>query len=73
MKLTAEEEAHTRAVAAQIGAGPDALIAEGEQHKEAGYRGAYQAAAGTMDRIGGVGGQMAPGAGPLAEFEAEAG
>jgi hypothetical protein len=73
MKLTEAEEAYTRQFAAEIGADPDALIAEGEQHKEAGYQQAYEAAAGTMTRMGGAGGQMAPGAGPLAEFEPEAG
>ena len=43
MKLTDAEIEYTRQVAAEIGADPEALIAEGEQIKEAGYRQAYEA------------------------------
>ena len=46
MQLTAEEEAHTRQVAAQIGRKPDDLIREGEQLKASGRRSAQQQAEG---------------------------
>ena len=46
MQLTAEEEAHTRQVAAQIGRNPDDLIREGEQVKASGRRSAQQQAEG---------------------------
>jgi hypothetical protein len=54
MKLTAAEMDYTRQVAAETGRDPDELIAEGEAVKEDGYRQAYQAAAGTMDRMAGA-------------------
>jgi hypothetical protein len=43
MKLTDAEIEYTRRVAAEEGLDPEALIAEGEQIKEAGYRRAYEA------------------------------
>jgi hypothetical protein len=46
MQLTAEEEAYTRQVAAQISRNPDGLIREGEQLKASGWRSAQQQAAG---------------------------
>ena len=46
MQLTAEEEAHTRQVAAQIGRNPDDLICEGGQVKASGWRSAQQQAEG---------------------------
>jgi hypothetical protein len=44
MKLTPQEEAYTREVAAEIGREPEDLIREGEQLKEDGYREAQAAA-----------------------------
>jgi hypothetical protein len=45
MKLTDAEIEYTRQVAAEIGADPEALIAEGEQLKAEAYQGAYEASA----------------------------
>ena len=46
MQLTAEEQAYTRQVAAQIGRNLDDLIREGEQVKASGWRSAQQQAEG---------------------------
>jgi hypothetical protein len=50
MKLTDAEIEYTRQVAAEIGADPEALIAEGERLKAAGYQRAYEVSA---DILGG--------------------
>jgi hypothetical protein len=62
MRLTAEEQAYTRQVAAQIGRNPDDLIREGEQVKASGWRSAQQQAEGRAQRSAAGGGLgMAPG------------
>ena len=62
MQLTAEDEAYTRQVAAQIGRNLDDLIREGGQVKASGWRSAQQQAEGWAQRSatgGGLG--MVPG------------
>ena len=62
MQLTAEEQAYTRQVAAQIGRKPDDLIREGEQLKASGWRSAQQQAEGWAQRSAAGGGLgMVPG------------
>ena len=56
MRLTPEEEAYTRDVAAQIGRDPDDLIREAEQIKAAGFREAQQHAEGWAQRSSAAGG-----------------
>jgi hypothetical protein len=69
--LSPGEEAYTREVAAQLGRDPAGMIAEGDELKGQAYADAHAAAQASMDRIGAAGGgQMYPGAGPLAELEA---
>ena len=57
MKMTPAMEAYTRQVAAEIGRDPAELIAEGEQHMDAGYHSAAAAAhaadTAAMSRISG--------------------
>ena len=74
MKMTPAMEAYTRQVAAEIGRDPAELIAEGEQHMDAGYHSAAAAHAAdtaAMSRISGAG-LSAYGGGPLAASELEA-
>jgi hypothetical protein len=61
MPLTAEEQACTRQVAAQIGRNPDGPIREGEQLKASGRRSAQQQAEGRAQRSAAAGGlRMVP-------------
>lgn len=74
MKMTPAMEAYTRQVAAEIGRDPAELIAEGEQHMDAGYHSAAAAHAAdtaAMSRISGTG-LSTYGGGPLAASELEA-
>jgi hypothetical protein len=69
MKLTAAEIEYTRQVAAEIGADPEALIAEGEQLKAAGYQRAYEVSTEILG--GGRSNQMiGPRGGPMMEAAA---
>ena len=62
MQLTAEEQACTRQVAAQIGRNLDDLIREGEQVKASGWRSAQQQAEERAQRSAASGGLgMVPG------------
>ena len=68
MQLTAEEQACTRQVAAQIGRNPDGLIREGERLKASGWRSAQQQAEGRAQRSatdGGLGMVPRPVPGPV--------
>ena len=69
MQLTAEEQAHTRQVAAQIGRNLDDLIREGGQVKASGWRSAQQQAEGWAQRsaAGGLGMVPGPYQGPCAD------
>ncbi len=64
MKLTDAEIEYTRQVAAEIGADPEALIAEGEQIKAEAYLGVFEASAEILG--GGRGSQMIGSRGCLA-------
>ena len=76
MKLTPDEEAYTRQVAADIGRDPADLIREGEQLKGGAYHEAalnsHQADTAAMERMAGAGGLDAYGGGQR-EWEREAG
>ena len=69
MRLTEQETAQARQLAANLGADPADVIAAGEKAKTAGYRQAHQAATATMAR----GGLSAYPGGPATQWEAEAG
>jgi hypothetical protein len=56
--------------AADLGRPVDEIVAEAEEAKGGGYAQAHQAATETMAAMGGAGGQMYGGAGPVAELEA---
>jgi hypothetical protein len=74
MKLTEQETAQARQLAADLGADPADVIAAGEEAKTVGYRQAHQAATATMARATMArGGLSAYPGGPAAQWEAEAG
>lgn len=73
MKLDAKQEQEAREWAGKLGRPPEEIIREAEAAKEEGYKGAYEAAQGSMERIGGVGLGMTGGPKDQVEKEAFAG